>query len=104
MSGRPLVGSGNCVPPGSSGSPSLLLRWRRLATGGHGLSLDAEDAGYEVDDVADGEEALRRYGERRYDLVLDIMMPNACGAAVFRALRREHPAAKGMASPRPVLT
>jgi two-component system, OmpR family, response regulator MprA len=44
--------------------------------------------GYEVDVAADGEEALRRLGERRPDaVVLDVMMPRLDGLATCRALR-----------------
>lgn len=49
--------------------------------------------GYEVIAVKDGDEALREYGSRRFDLViLDIMMPRHGGFEVCSAIRDKDPA------------
>jgi DNA-binding response OmpR family regulator len=46
--------------------------------------------GHEVDDTVDGEEALRRAEQARYDLiVLDVMLPGLEGFEVCRRLRRQ---------------
>ena len=49
-------------------------------------------AGFEVDEAADGAEALQRLSGRPPDLVvLDILMPEMDGTDVCRRLRGEHP-------------
>jgi DNA-binding response OmpR family regulator len=51
-----------------------------------------EAAGYDVTDAADGEAALRSYGERGADLVLvDLFMPKRDGLEVIQALRAAIP-------------
>ncbi len=45
--------------------------------------------GYEVDEAADGEDALRRFQERAHDLVvLDLRLPGIDGFDVLREIRR----------------
>jgi DNA-binding response OmpR family regulator len=52
------------------------------------MALDGE--GYEVVDVASGEDALRRFATTAVDLVLlDLMLPDINGFDVCRALRQE---------------
>ncbi|MEW5721886.1 MAG: response regulator [Thermodesulfobacteriota bacterium] len=49
-------------------------------------------AGYEVDTVVDGEEALRLVSRRRFDLVLvDIKMPGLDGLQVMEEIKRISP-------------
>ena len=44
--------------------------------------------GYEPDTASDGVEALKKFRERKYDLViLDVIMPNMSGAETFSALK-----------------
>jgi len=51
------------------------------------------DAGYEVDEAENGEEAIRKFSEKAYDLVtIDIEMPGMNGlelAGKLREIRRE---------------
>ncbi len=50
-----------------------------------------EDANFELDEAADGLEALRVVEERVPDVViLDVMMPGMNGYEVCRALREDH--------------
>jgi DNA-binding response OmpR family regulator len=52
------------------------------------LTFPLERDGYEVLQAADGEEALRRFGESPVDLVvLDIMLPHLDGLDVCKAMR-----------------
>jgi len=52
--------------------------------------LEAERC--EVVTATDGAEALRRIGERDFDLVLsDVVMPNVDGYELYKALRASHP-------------
>jgi len=51
--------------------------------------------GYEVIEVADGKEAVKRFREEPADLVItDIFMPEKDGLEIIRELRREHPGVK----------
>jgi DNA-binding response OmpR family regulator len=64
------------------------------------LSFPLERDGYEVVAAADGREALARYGEQVFDLVvLDVMLPRMDGLEVCRRLR-----AKGETVPIIMLT
>jgi len=64
------------------------------------LVLNLRNAGYEVDAVADGAQALARQTERPRDLlILDLMMPALDGLEVCKALR-----ARGSATPILMLT
>lgn len=52
-------------------------------------ALALEQAGYEVVEVPDGEEALRALAEQRPDLaILDVMLPGEDGFEVCRRIRR----------------
>ena len=52
----------------------------------------AKFEGYEVDEAADGIEALEKCRSNDYDLViLDIMMPELDGFSVYRELRKNRP-------------
>src|SRR5919106_3028 len=52
------------------------------------LSYPLRKDGYHVTSVLDGMEALERFGETRYDLViLDLMLPKVDGVEVCRTLR-----------------
>jgi DNA-binding response OmpR family regulator len=54
-----------------------------------GLRDDLTRHGYEIDAVGDGDAALARLQDARFDLVLlDIMLPKFDGYDVCRALRR----------------
>ena len=49
-------------------------------------------AGHRVEEAADGVQGLRRFGQRRPDLVVtDINMPGIDGHEVISALRVQHP-------------
>ncbi len=53
------------------------------------VSPHLRDEGFEVDEVADGETALVRFGERAHDLiVLDLRLPGIGGLDVLREIRR----------------
>ena len=48
--------------------------------------------GYHVDEASSGEEALARFEDSRYDLLLlDVRMPGMDGPEVMRHLRKDHP-------------
>ena len=48
--------------------------------------------GYRVDEASSGEEALARFEDAHYDLLLlDVRMPGMDGPEVMRHLRRDHP-------------
>jgi DNA-binding response OmpR family regulator len=52
------------------------------------LSFPLERDGYEVVQAGDGREALTRFGEQQFDLVvLDVMLPRVDGLEVCRQLR-----------------
>jgi len=54
------------------------------------LTYPLERDGYRVVQARDGEEALRRFGEEPFDLVvLDVMLPRVDGLEVCRRLRAE---------------
>jgi len=54
-----------------------------------GLQLDLRNEGYDVEAVADGEEANRRAREAGWDLILlDVMLPTKDGLEICRDLRR----------------
>lgn len=54
-----------------------------------------EQAGYEVEEAADGESGLRLLGSHPVDLVVtDVIMPNVEGLELIRRLRRHHPDVK----------
>jgi DNA-binding response OmpR family regulator len=56
------------------------------------LRMFLEAAGYDVIDAADGDAALRLYGEQGADLVLmDIFMPELDGLEVIRAMHAAIP-------------
>jgi two-component system NtrC family sensor kinase len=59
-----------------------------------GAVLEAlQDAGYEVEHAADGEEALARVQARRHDLIVcDLKMPKLDGKAFFRQIAATSPA------------
>jgi DNA-binding response OmpR family regulator len=55
------------------------------------LSYPLRKDGYEVVCASDGQEALARFGEQSFDLVvLDVMMPRMDGLEVCRRLRAKH--------------
>src|SRR5215813_3584742 len=52
------------------------------------LSYPLQKEGYDVVRASDGEEALERFAEQQFDLVvLDVMMPRVDGLEVCRRLR-----------------
>jgi CheY-like chemotaxis protein len=58
------------------------------------LQLVVSELGYEVDEAADGQEALRCLARRSYDVVLcDLLMPGMQGDELFRICRQENPQA-----------
>jgi DNA-binding response OmpR family regulator len=64
------------------------------------LAMNLRSAGYEVDAVDDGVQALARHNERPADLlILDLMMPRMDGLEVCKALRQQ-----GSATPILMLT
>jgi DNA-binding response OmpR family regulator len=59
------------------------------------LSFPLQRDGYEVTTVSDGREALARFSDQHYDLVvLDLMMPKMDGLEVCRRLRAQSGAGK----------
>jgi len=57
-----------------------------------------EHCGYDVEEAADGREAIRRLGENAFDLVIaDVIMPERDGLAVIMFLRKEQPHVKVIA-------
>lgn len=54
------------------------------------VRLYLENEGYNVDEAAEGREALKKLREQRFDLlILDLMMPGVDGWQVCRDIRRE---------------
>ncbi|MHC0036866.1 response regulator transcription factor [Pseudoneobacillus sp. C159] len=50
-----------------------------------------EDEEYQVDEAADGEEAMKLFAEDKYDLlILDYMMPGLTGIEVIEKVREGH--------------
>ena len=59
------------------------------------LRLILERAGYEVDEAADGEEAVKIYNDTEPDLLItDIIMPEKEGVGAIMDIRKDHPDAK----------
>ncbi|MDR2506073.1 MAG: response regulator transcription factor [Oscillospiraceae bacterium] len=55
-----------------------------------GLKYSLEQDGYDIDSASDGEEALRVFGIRHYDLVLlDVMLPEISGIEVCQRIREK---------------
>ena len=53
-----------------------------------GLKYTLEQEGYETDSAMDGEEALRKFEESAYDLILlDVMLPKKDGIEVCQRIR-----------------
>ncbi|MDR1570267.1 MAG: response regulator transcription factor [Oscillospiraceae bacterium] len=53
-----------------------------------GLKYSLEQDGYEVDSASDGEEAMRMFSNRLYDLILlDVMLPEINGIEVCQRIR-----------------
>jgi two-component system copper resistance phosphate regulon response regulator CusR len=56
------------------------------------IKTGLEACNYIVDPFFDGTEALFRFQEQKYDLIiLDVMMPGMNGIALCRELRKTHP-------------
>lgn len=54
------------------------------------IRVNLEDGGYEVGIAADGDEALERFSQEAWDLViLDLMLPGVDGIEVCRRIRKE---------------
>jgi DNA-binding response OmpR family regulator len=54
------------------------------------LDLKLTHAGFEVQSAFDGEEALKKIGEEKYDLVLlDLIMPKLDGFAVLEGIKNK---------------
>ncbi len=64
----------------------------------HVLRQKMEQCGCDVDEAADGREAIRKLGERVFDLVIaDIVMPEQDGLEVIMFLRKTQPNVKVIA-------
>lgn len=56
------------------------------------IKVGLEECNYSVDNYPDGTEALYRFQEGTYDLIiLDVMMPGMNGITLCRELRKTHP-------------
>ncbi len=54
------------------------------------IRVNLEDGGYDVGVAADGDEALERFSQEAWDLViLDLMLPGVDGIEVCRRIRKE---------------
>lgn len=54
-----------------------------------------EDEGYDVQEASDGDIAIRKYKESKYDLVtMDIVMPNVDGVTAVKEIMKIDPEAK----------
>ena len=70
--------------------PERILVVEDEATIAEAVSYALREAGYEVDAVGDGGDALEAVGTRRYDLmILDLMLPGVSGIDVCRKVRGE---------------
>ncbi|CAO3377693.1 response regulator [Azospirillum argentinense] len=59
----------------------------------YSLRISLEDAGYDVDEAADGEEALGKLRSAAFDLVVaDVWMPRLNGIDLLQSMRRTSPA------------
>jgi len=94
------------APPVTAGSPGSSIKRARILVAEDQadirdlLVMNLCGAGYEVDAVGDGADALARQTERAADLlILDLMMPLMDGLEVCKALRQ-----KGSATPILMLT
>ena len=79
-------GSGHARTEAEDGEKDASGRRRPLII--KGLKFSLEQDGYETDAAADGEEALAKFREGSYDLVLlDVMLPKLSGIEVCQAIR-----------------
>jgi len=70
--------------------PERILVVEDEATIAEAVSYALREAGYEVDAVGEGGDALEAVGTRRYDLmILDLMLPGVSGIDVCRKVRGE---------------
>jgi len=54
-----------------------------------------EDEGYEVQEAPDGDVAIKKYKESKYDLItMDIVMPNVDGVTAVKEIMRVDPEAR----------
>lgn len=54
-----------------------------------------EDEGYEIQEAPDGDVAIKKYKESKYDLItMDIVMPNVDGVTAVKEIMRVDPDAK----------
>ena len=54
-----------------------------------------EDEGYEIQEAADGDLAIKKYKESKYDLItMDIVMPNVDGVTAVKEIMRIDPEAR----------
>ena len=75
------------LTPGSRGGPRVLVI-EDDSVNRSWISVTLTRAGYEVEAVATGEEAIRRCAVRRFDAItLDLLLPDLSGWDVLRALR-----------------
>jgi len=54
-----------------------------------------EDEGYEIQEASDGDVAIKKYKESKYDLItMDIVMPNVDGVTAVKEIMRIDPEAR----------
>jgi len=54
-----------------------------------------EDEGYEIQEASDGDVAIKKYKESKYDLItMDIVMPNVDGVTAVKEIMRIDPDAR----------
>ena len=76
--------------PGQEGGARRVLVAEDSITSRLLLKHILEDAGYQVDDAADGMEALSRLRQRRYDAVVsDVEMPHLDGIGLTTSIRQD---------------